>query len=35
LSRAAAAQLGMIKRGVIRARIEVLGEDAALLAHHD
>lgn len=26
LSRAAAAQLGMVKRGVVRARIEVLGE---------
>jgi rare lipoprotein A len=36
LSRAAAAQLGMIKRGVIRARIEVLGEDGAVLAQpHD
>jgi rare lipoprotein A len=35
LSRAAAAQLGMIRRGVIRARIEVLGEDASLLARHD
>lgn len=29
LSRAAAAQIGMIKRGVVRARIEVLGDSAA------
>ena len=28
LSRAAAAQIGMLKRGVVRARIEVLGEPA-------
>jgi rare lipoprotein A len=35
LSRAAAAQLGMIQRGVIRARIEVLGVDGAVLARQD
>jgi rare lipoprotein A len=34
LSRAAAAQLGMMKRGVARARIEVLGQDA-LIADRD
>ena len=32
LSRAAAAQLGMLKRGVVRARIEVLGPDPAAVA---
>jgi rare lipoprotein A len=34
LSRAAAAQLGMMKRGVARARIEVLGQDS-LIADRD
>jgi rare lipoprotein A len=35
LSRAAAARLGMIKRGVIRARIEVVDDDGAVLVRQN